>query len=852
MYWSCNGDRHLVRLSSRAASLSPASFSIFMFSSINSCAFCILVAALDRTDDTYKQQSTRFVCVHTHTISLSHTTQHTYVCRLYGFFQKRQFCHQTVMEGTVRLVRQRTQAFSEVVQELASSVESFESQDDVEWIKEQGEELLELAAQQLQAIQLLEKGAGSMMQMNKDLIIKLQLAQGQVESLEFSSQEMAMSLSGLREDQKMRDIDDNIPRSNKALAKRVRLRAEEVKKAKEEEEEEDEFVTELQVLQQKLEKALEKIEELEQSKMQAVEEQKVEREEMEVKLAAFQDCQETIQTMQIHFKDAQKQAQVATDANVKLQERLEQERLEKAEAVKTRDEELVRLRTQHTAQSKDLEQLKAKFGLLQTESKIKVAPKTRDPNQPDSAKALAAAAHLLRLIESEAKYFMETLGNENENDEGLTENIYEGDMNGNCVTEQQLALGHRKLAAVCNSLRRAGPTNTNTNTNKTCAVQMDHVVPSTVSFPPQSLQLREGEAGRELVKLVLDFHEQVRGIFKKDPKSLYPSEQARTMVHEVADVDRAQMVQAQLLANLSGFLLKVYLDILQLRKEIKELKALKVERGERTTDVVHENENEDEDEEISKLLAVQEQIQKRASSLAKKPSQQVTNEGHSGAKFAHQMMAKERQRQARLAALRAESHEKDEILFQEAHAPLIGSPIVYSHLLPEVEEVALFASIPSPFQHSRSIVPLSPGSKSKAWKTLKAVSALKRSNTMQGMQGIEGGAHFEREMVWDPKTAPPPPALSPMYISHSRRLGSRMRRGAMCSTTAPSSSSSSQSSLETSYRVDWPETLQTKTQGAGALLKGASLRQKMRLSDPLVPAAARAFTSPPPPPPTSQ
>jgi hypothetical protein len=266
------------------------------------------------------------------------------------------------MEGTVRLVRQRTQAFSEVVQELASSVESFESQDDVEWIKEQGEELLELAAQQLQAIQLLEKGAGSMMQMNKDLIIKLQLAQGQVESLEFSSQEMAMSLSGLREDQKMRDIDDNIPRSNKALAKRVRLRAEEVKKAKEEEEEEDEFVTELQVLQQKLEKALEKIEELEQSKMQAVEEQKVEREEMEVKLAAFQDCQETIQTMQIHFKDAQKQAQVATDANVKLQERLEQERLEKAEAVKTRDEELVRLRTQHTAQSKDLEQLKSQVG----------------------------------------------------------------------------------------------------------------------------------------------------------------------------------------------------------------------------------------------------------------------------------------------------------------------------------------------------------------------------------------------------------------------------------------------------------------------------------------------------------
>jgi hypothetical protein len=650
-------------------------------------------------------------------------------------------------EGTVRLVRQRTQAFSEVVQELASSAESFESQGDVEWIKEQGEELLEVAAQQMEAIKLLEKGAASITQMNKDLMIKLQLAQGQVESLEISSQEMAISLSGLCEDQKMLDIADNIPRSNKALAKRLDQRAEEVEKAKEEEEKDDEFVTELQVLQQKLEEALAKVEELEGSKTLAVEEQQVERDEMEIKLAALHDCELSVQKMQIDLKDMQKQAQVATDAHVKLQERLEQERLEKAEAVKTRDEELVRLRTQHTAQSKDLEQLKAILELVQTESKvtkIKVAPK--DAKQPDSAKALAAAAQLLRLIDSEAKHILETLENGNEKNEGLRAMIYEGEMNGDCVTEQQLVMGHRKLVAVCNSLRRAGPTNTNTNTNnnKTCAVQTDHVAPSTVSFPPQILW-HEGEAGRELVRLVLDFHVQVRGIFKKDPKNLYASEQAHTMVNEVADVDRAQMVQAQLLTNLSGFLVKVYLDIMQLRKEIN---ALKVERGERTIDVVHE----DEDEESSTLLAVQEEIQKHASSLVKKTSQQV-NERYSAAKFADQMMAKERQRQARqrqarqrqarLAALRTDSHEKDEILFQEVHAPLIGSPIVYSHLLPEEEKVALFTSFPSPLQHSRSIVPLSSGSKSKAWKTLKAVSALKRSNSMQGMQGTEGGAHLK-------------------------------------------------------------------------------------------------------------
>ena len=43
------------------------------------------------------------------------------------------------------------------------------------------------------------------------------------------------------------------------------------------------------------------------------------------------------------------------------------------------------------------------------------------------------------------------LENENENKEGLRAIIYEGEMNGDCVTEQQLFMGHRKLVAVCNS-----------------------------------------------------------------------------------------------------------------------------------------------------------------------------------------------------------------------------------------------------------------------------------------------------------------------------------------------------------------------------------------------------------------
>ena len=40
--------------------------------------------------------------------------------------------------------------FIEMAQELASSSQSCETQDDAEWIKEQGEELLELAAQQME------------------------------------------------------------------------------------------------------------------------------------------------------------------------------------------------------------------------------------------------------------------------------------------------------------------------------------------------------------------------------------------------------------------------------------------------------------------------------------------------------------------------------------------------------------------------------------------------------------------------------------------------------------------------------------------------------------------------------
>lgn len=200
--------------------------------------------------------------------------------------------------------------FSEVVQELASSAESFESQDDVEWIKEQGEELLELAAQQMEAINLLEKGAASLTQMNKDLMIKLQLAQGQVESLEITSHEMALSLSVLREDEKMRDIDDNIPRSNKALTKFSEMRAEEVRKAKEEAGEDDQEEDELQILQKNLDEAFVEIEKLKHSKVQADEERQLEREEIKTKLAAFQDMDESIKKLQVDLTDAQKQAQV--------------------------------------------------------------------------------------------------------------------------------------------------------------------------------------------------------------------------------------------------------------------------------------------------------------------------------------------------------------------------------------------------------------------------------------------------------------------------------------------------------------------------------------------------------------
>jgi len=432
-------------------------------------------------------------------------------------------------EGTVKLVEQRTLALSEVVQELASSAESFESADDIEWIKEQGEELLELSAQQMEAIKVLATGAASLTQMNKDLMIQVQLAQGQIESLEISSREMSISLSTLREDQKQRDADDNIPRSNKALAKFAEQRAEQVKQATgggEEEEEED--------LQAKLDEALLEIEALKESMSKAEDEHQVVQEEMEAKLAAFQDSDEAISRMQIDLKDAQKQAQAAVDAKAKVQERLEQERLEKAEAVKTRDEELVRLRTVQTTQEKALEENKAKLNLMQMESKAtKLKAAAKDAKHADTAKALAAAAQILHLLESEAQFVMETLGDEvEEGFAALSTRLYEADSKATTATEDQLELGHRKLAALCTALRRmqapALPA------QQTCSVQTDYVEPATVAVP-ESLW-NEGEAGRELVTSVLELHVQVRGIFKQDPKSLFAPDEARALVHEVVCV----------------------------------------------------------------------------------------------------------------------------------------------------------------------------------------------------------------------------------------------------------------------------------------------------------------------------
>ena len=57
-------------------------------------------------------------------------------------------------EGTAKLVHQRTLALQDVVREVVSSAQSCESQEDLDWIREQGEELLELSEQQQEAIQV--------------------------------------------------------------------------------------------------------------------------------------------------------------------------------------------------------------------------------------------------------------------------------------------------------------------------------------------------------------------------------------------------------------------------------------------------------------------------------------------------------------------------------------------------------------------------------------------------------------------------------------------------------------------------------------------------------------------------
>ena len=90
-------------------------------------------------------------------------------------------------EGTCMLIQQRTQSLSEVVNDLLVSTRSLNDVVSSVIISKLGEELLEVAIQQMEAVKILEKGAGSLKLQCKSLMLQLQASIGTIEAMQQES-----------------------------------------------------------------------------------------------------------------------------------------------------------------------------------------------------------------------------------------------------------------------------------------------------------------------------------------------------------------------------------------------------------------------------------------------------------------------------------------------------------------------------------------------------------------------------------------------------------------------------------------------------------------------------------------
>ena len=206
-------------------------------------------------------------------------------------------------------VDQRTLALTEVVQELIITVSAPSlSPDDAKWIREQGDELQELAAQQIEAIQVLERGAISITQLNRDLTFRLQEAESKLEALEYSAAEMTQNLESLQSEKEELEREQELsPRHNKALAQRAEQRRSQ---------------KDLTPLEHQLAEALQQVEQLQEELAGAHEAQGAHEEAMQAGETELASANKTIEKLELEVKAVRRQLDSAIDAKSLLEARV--------------------------------------------------------------------------------------------------------------------------------------------------------------------------------------------------------------------------------------------------------------------------------------------------------------------------------------------------------------------------------------------------------------------------------------------------------------------------------------------------------------------------------------------------
>jgi len=201
--------------------------------------------------------------------------------------------------------------------------------------------------------QILVQGASALTQMNKDVMLELQMTKAKLEDAHHSAQEMQESLQALTEEQKLRDEADNAPRNGKALAKWGEVRKEKVKQ-----EEKD-----MMPLQALLDAALQEVEELKEAAVNVEIEREEERQQFEQRAAEFAQAEKVIEKLTLDVRALEKNLASQTDARTKLEERLAQERQERKEQVQSLLEEVKQLRPLTKEQEQTIEQLRSQVTL---------------------------------------------------------------------------------------------------------------------------------------------------------------------------------------------------------------------------------------------------------------------------------------------------------------------------------------------------------------------------------------------------------------------------------------------------------------------------------------------------------